>query len=150
VPWFRLADEKASERITVWRHLLTHTSGLARWVVPTDRFDNTADGLARSVRELAVVQPATAPGETHQYSDANYMVLGVLVETVTRQPFGEYLRRTVLDPLQDAARAATTAEAHAVELPDGRRYYLGHPRRFEPPYDASGVPMATSRPASTT
>jgi CubicO group peptidase (beta-lactamase class C family) len=139
LPWFRLADESASERITV-RHLLTHTSGLARWAVPTDRFDNTADGLTRSVRELAAVQPVTAPGETHQYSDANYMVLGVLVETVAGQPFGEYLRRAVLDPLQMRHAAATAAQARAVGLPAGHRYYLGHPRRFYPPYDTSGVP----------
>jgi CubicO group peptidase (beta-lactamase class C family) len=139
LPWFRLADQATSEQITT-RQLLTHTSGLARWAVRTDRFDNTADGLARSARELATVRPATAPGQAHQYSDANYMVLGALVETVTGQPFGEHLRRAVLDPLQMRHAAATAAQARAIGLPAGHRYYLGHPRRFDSPYDTSGVP----------
>lgn len=139
VPWFRLADQAVSARITV-RHLLTHTSGLPRWAARTDRFDNSTGGLARSVRDLATVRADGAPGRRHQYSDANYMVLGVLVETVAGQPFGVHLRRAVLDPLRMRHAAATAAEAEAVDLPAGHRFYLGRPLRFDPPYDTSGVP----------
>lgn len=139
LPWFRLADDEAAGRITV-RQLLTHTSGLAQWASRTDRFDNTADGLARSVRDLATVQPTGSPGAAHRYSDANYMVLGALVETVTGQPYGGFLRREVFDPLDMRHAAGTEAEAGRVGLPAGHRYWFGHPRRFDPGYDTSGVP----------
>ncbi len=137
LPWFRLADSSAGARITV-RQLLTHTSGLPQWASRTDRFDNTADGLARSVRDLATVEPTGSPA--HLYSDANYMVLGALVEAVTGQPFGAFLRQEIFEPLGMTHAAATEADAERVGLPAGHRYWFGHPRRFDPGYDTSGVP----------
>lgn len=141
LPWFRLADPAASARITV-RHLLTHTSGIpdvaARGL--TDRYDNSPDGLARSVRDLAAVEPAGEPGESHRYSDANYMIAGALVAAVSGRSFGAYLRTEVLDPL--GMRGATTdAEADALGgLPAGHRYWFGRPWPFDTPFDTSGVP----------
>ncbi|GAB2586962.1 hypothetical protein Aab01nite_50830 [Paractinoplanes abujensis] len=139
VPWFDLADDDAAARITV-RHLLTHTSGLAQWASRTDRFDNSADGLARSVRDLAGVEPARPPGTAHEYSDANYMVLGALVETVSGKPYGEFLRSEIFQPLGMTHAAATEADAERVGLPAGHRYWFGHPRPFDRGYDTSGVP----------
>ncbi|WP_148086339.1 serine hydrolase [Micromonospora sp. HM5-17] len=141
VPWFRLADESAAARITV-RQLLIQTSGLPQVAALglTDRYDNTPGALARSVRDLAAVRPTAEPGATHQYSDANYQILGVLVEEVTGQTYAEYLRRNVLDPLRMTRSAATEAEARAIGgIPAGHRYYLGRPRRFDPPFDGSGI-----------
>ncbi|XVV10374.1 serine hydrolase domain-containing protein [Actinoplanes sp. CA-131856] len=119
LPWF------AFPQITV-RQLLNHTSGLPRWASRTDRFDNTPDGLERSVRDLA----SARLGEP-QYSDANYMVLGAMVQEVTGRPFREVLQRQVFDPLDMRHTVASSA---------GHRYWFGHPRRFEAPYDLSGLP----------
>ncbi len=58
LPWFRLADH---------------------------RYDNTPDGLSRSVRDLATVEPTLPAGRSHQYSDANYMIAATPVEAVTGQ-----------------------------------------------------------------
>ncbi|GAA0265842.1 serine hydrolase domain-containing protein [Cryptosporangium japonicum] len=118
--------------ITV-RHLLTHTSGLAQWALRTDRFGSDAEELDRAVREL---EPGRAPGE-HEYSDANYLAAAAVVEAVTGEHFGDHLHRAVLDPLAMDNAVATPADAES--LPAGHRYYLGHPRRFDPAYDASGV-----------
>ncbi|MBE1485915.1 serine hydrolase domain-containing protein [Plantactinospora soyae] len=141
VPWLRLADESVAARITV-RELLTHTTGLPQVVAMglTDRYDNTPGALARSVRDLATVSPTVSPGGEYQYSDANYMILGVLVETVTGETYGGYLRRSVLDPLGMTRSAATDVEARAIGgIPAGHRYYFGRPQRFDPPFDTSGV-----------
>ncbi|MER7335723.1 MULTISPECIES: serine hydrolase domain-containing protein [unclassified Micromonospora] len=141
VPWLRLGDDATTGRITV-RQLLTQTSGLPEVATRglTDRYDNTPGGLARSVRDLADVPLAGPPGEKHRYSDANYMVLGALVEEVTGRPFADHLRRSVLDPLRMRQAAATADEAERVGLPAGHRRYLGQPQGFDPPYDTSGVP----------
>ena len=141
LPWFRLADPSVSERITV-RQLLTHTSGIPDVATRglTDRYDNSPDGLTRSVRDLAVVEPAGKPGESHRYSDANYMIAGALVEAVSGRSFGAHLRTEVLDPL--GMRGATT-QAEADELgglPAGHRYWFGRPRHYDAPFDTSGVP----------
>ncbi|MFC0532024.1 serine hydrolase domain-containing protein [Phytohabitans kaempferiae] len=140
LPWFRLADESASRRVTV-RQLLTHSSGIPGVATRgmTDRYDNTAGGLTRLVRALATVEPTQPPGRSYQYSDANYIVAGALVEAVTGQSFGAYLRAHVLDPL-GMRGAATAAEADALGgVPAGFRYYFGRPRHFDRPFDTSGV-----------
>ncbi|WP_422740296.1 serine hydrolase domain-containing protein [Micromonospora sp. WMMD729] len=141
LPWLRLADPATTRTVTV-RHLLTHTSGLPQvWSTDlTDRYDNQPGGLTRSVRDLTTVRPIAGVGETYRYSDANYMILGALVENVTGDTFGRYLRRNVLDPLAMTHSAATADEARAAALPPGHRYYLGRPQRFAAPFDTAGVP----------
>lgn len=141
LPWFRLRDEAAAARVTV-RHLLTHTSGLPEIATRglTDRFDNSPGGLDRTVRDLAGLDDTTEPGGGHEYSDANYAVLGAIVAAVSGQPFGAYLREHVLDPLGMRRSAATAAEAATIGLPPGHRMWFGRPRAFDPPYDMSGVP----------
>ncbi|MEQ4300763.1 serine hydrolase domain-containing protein [Plantactinospora sp. B6F1] len=140
VPWLRLADESIAARITV-RQLLVQTTGLPQVAAMglTDRYDNRPGALARAVRDLSAVEPTAEPGTVHQYSDANYLVLGALVEEVTGDTYGGYLRRQVLDPLGMVDSAATEAEAEAVGVPPGHRYYFGRPQRFAPPFDTSGV-----------
>jgi CubicO group peptidase (beta-lactamase class C family) len=141
LPWLRLGDVDTARTVTV-RQLLTHTSGLPQvWSTDlTDRYDNRPGGLARSVRDLATVRPIAAVGQTHEYSDANYMILGALVESVAGDTFAGYLRRHVLGPLRMTHSAATADEARAVGLPPGHRYHLGRPQRFATPFDTAGVP----------
>ncbi|GIG88887.1 serine hydrolase domain-containing protein [Plantactinospora endophytica] len=141
VPWLRLADESVAARITV-RQLLIHTTGLPQVVAMglTDRYDNSPGTLARSVRDLAAVRLTAEPGTVYQYSSANYMIAGVLVEEVTGESYGGYLRRQVLDPLGMVDSAATGPEAESVGVPPGHRYYFGRPQRFAPTFDGSGVP----------
>lgn len=141
LPWLRLGDADTARTVTV-RQLLTHTSGLPQvWSSGlTDRYDNRPGGLARSVRDLAALRPTAAAGRTYQYSDANYMILGALVEGVTGDSFGGYLRRHVFDPLRMTHSAGTADEARAVGIPAGHRYYFGRPRRFAAPFDTAGAP----------
>ena len=141
LPWLRLGDEDTARTVTV-RQLLTHTSGLpaVSSSTLTDRYDNSSGALARSVRDLASVRPVDAVGRGYRYSDANYMILGALVENVTGETFGGYLRRHVLDPLAMTRSAATAEEARAVDVPAGHRYYLGRPQRHDTPFDTAGVP----------
>ncbi|MEU7799770.1 serine hydrolase domain-containing protein [Micromonospora arborensis] len=141
LPWLRLGAADTARTVTV-RHLLTHTSGLPQvWSTDlTDRYDNRPGALTESVRDLSTLRPTAPVGQTYEYSDANYMILGALVESVTGETFGGYLRRHVLDPLRMTRSAATADEARAVGIPAGHRYYLGRPQRFAAPFDTAGVP----------
>ncbi|MEU6004046.1 serine hydrolase domain-containing protein [Streptomyces sp. NPDC047197] len=141
LPWFRLADRDASERITV-RHLLTHTSG-----IPTaasgeigDRYDNAPGALADAARDLARVEPADRPGGSFAYSSAGYAVLGALVEKVSGRPFGTYLHEEILDPLGMEHAVATEGDFTRERVAPGHRSLFGTPVPFDAPYDTSGVP----------
>lgn len=91
------------EEVTV-RDLLQHTSGLPH----TD--DQGLSLLARAdpervwtpeevVESTITRRPLFPPGTSFDYSNSNYVVLGVLIEEVTGRPFAEVLRGRIIEPL---------------------------------------------------
>ena len=98
LPELQLANDASS--ITT-RHLLNHTSGLSRYTGnrnQTDR-DLSADGLTRTVADLAEWSLVTTPGEHYDYSNANYQILGRIIEVLTGQSYTDAMRTMVFDPL---------------------------------------------------
>lgn len=100
-PWFgRIANAR---RMTI-RHLMTHTSGLVRYEFnPQFTKDLTAnpDKVWTGVDRLAYLfdaQPPFAPGEGWEYSDTNFIVLGMVIERVARNTYYDELRRRILTP----------------------------------------------------
>lgn len=85
------------------RMLLDHTSGLGdpfleaavdRQLLADRSAVWTADRFL-----AALPKPSFAPGTGWSYSNANYVVLGLLVERVTGRPYGALLRSTFFEPL---------------------------------------------------
>jgi len=91
------------EAITV-RHLLNQRSGLADYTqqaIYGDAEDGnstawTPDDLYRLIKDENLT---VEPGSRFQYTNTNHMILGLLVEEVTGQPYHEALRERILDPL---------------------------------------------------
>ena len=103
LPWFRVADEEASARITV-RHLLNHTSGLS---TKTGRSyqgngDTSDAALEKAVRKLSSAELTAPVGETYQYSTINYSVLGLIVQTVAGRSYESYVQTRDPRPAADA------------------------------------------------
>jgi CubicO group peptidase (beta-lactamase class C family) len=89
LPWFATRDRTRSDAITI-AQLLHHTSGLPRHPDgENDRLQSGPGELERGVRELARSDLAAAPGEAFLYNNANYNVLGMIVEAVSGLSFGE-------------------------------------------------------------
>ena len=89
IPWFRVADEDASARITV-NHLLHHTSGLSDagyGVVLPD--DATPEQVVHS---LVQAQLTAAVGSKHQYFNRGYTTLAYIVELVSGQSYADYVQ----------------------------------------------------------
>lgn len=102
-PWFaRLPNAKG---ITV-RQLMNHTSGLVRYEFK-EQFtkDLTANPdkvwkPAELVAYLLDEKPPFEAGKGWDYSDTNYIVLGMIIEKVTGRKFYDEANRRVLKPLQ--------------------------------------------------
>jgi CubicO group peptidase (beta-lactamase class C family) len=94
---FRLADPQRSAAITV-RQLLNQTSGIptSAGIAPLSQPVSSLEG---QVRSLAMVTPTAKPGQRYEYSNANYEVLGRLVEIVSGQPYGEHVQEHIFAPL---------------------------------------------------
>lgn len=97
IPWFRVADEEASAKITVG-HLLHHTSGLSEAgftvVLPEDATNEDA------VRALASAKLTAPVGAKFQYFNMGYAVLAMVVQNVSGMTYEEYLQKNIFDPLE--------------------------------------------------
>lgn len=123
VPEFTLADAAAADRITV-RQLLDQTSGLTTSLGQRPLSQPVTD-LASQVRALADARPATEPGAACAYSNANYEILGRLVEEVSGQPYADYVRDHVFAPLGMRDATADPAVAATEGLTRAHRFWFG-------------------------
>jgi D-alanyl-D-alanine-carboxypeptidase/D-alanyl-D-alanine-endopeptidase len=84
------------------RHLAAHTSGLPRLPPHLHRRDPyapfDAQALDALVRRLDTL-PTTAPGDTEEYSNLGYAVLGAALASATGTAYEDLLARHVLAPL---------------------------------------------------
>jgi CubicO group peptidase (beta-lactamase class C family) len=126
--WFRVADPKASAEITV-RHLLNQTSGLPMvgGNVALADLDDRPDATERQVRALATLKIARPVGSKWEYSNLNYNVLGLIVEVVSGEPYADYVRDHVFDPLEMGRTYTSKAAAKQNGLAMGHRHWFSFP-----------------------
>lgn len=140
LPWFTVADRDASARITL-RHLLHQTSGFPP-NADNDAIARAETGpgaLEHEVRALRDVQLAGSPGERHRYSNANYMVLGLLVQAASGEPYASYLENHILRPIGMTHSFTSKDAAREYGLASGHRYWFGFPVASELPYPEGGL-----------
>jgi CubicO group peptidase (beta-lactamase class C family) len=83
------------DRVTV-RMLLDHTSGL-RSYAPLFKLARTRES---AVALLYTERPNRRPGDLAVYSDLNAMLLGLIVESVSKTPLDRFVAREVFEPLE--------------------------------------------------
>lgn len=114
------------------RQLLTHSSGLGNFFSPGNL---PSIEKARTVSDLlplvASDKPSFTPGSRFQYSNSGFMLLGILIERVSGQSYGQYLNLHVFEPARMAASGLdpgivstqavgmTTMPAHSARPPAG-------------------------------
>lgn len=128
LPWFRVEDEKASEVITV-RQLLTMTSGIPQSIgqeqlAITDLSDSAIENNVRALAEIELIAP---PGERYEYSNANYVTLGMIIQAVTGQSYETYIREHIFKPLDMQNAYASKIEAQQDGLAVGYQKWFGIP-----------------------
>lgn len=108
---FQLVPAKPGWPPATVRHLLTHTAGLPEMVHVSRalgyafgesyRLDETVPTLGEyyGCHGLPVV---SEPGTTFRYTDHSFSALSQVVEDVSGQPFADYLREHIFEPLDMA------------------------------------------------
>lgn len=134
-------NKAVAEKVTI-RELLLHTSGIP------DFFDRLTPETAPSLKIDAVVdlkdflplfsdKPLEfAPGSSNRYSNSGYIVLGLIVEAVSRENYRDYIQRHILDPA-GMTHAGFFDRAHlpafvAHSYEDTKDVTNIHPRRGSP------------------
>jgi D-alanyl-D-alanine carboxypeptidase len=116
-------------RITL-RHLLQHTSGIFNYTndfpalespeaFEEHRFDHydPADLVAIAMRH----PPSFAPGQGWDYSNTNYILVGMIIERVTGESWARQLQRRILRPL-GLRETSTPGDRATLPGPHARGY----------------------------
>jgi CubicO group peptidase (beta-lactamase class C family) len=128
LPWFRVADLQASAEMTV-RHLLIQTSGLptsSGELLAAD-FDDSPGAAERQARALSTLVLTRPVGSAHEYSNANYLLLGLTLEVASGESYADYVQRHILAPLGMSHTYTSQAEAKENGLAVGHRYWFAVP-----------------------
>ncbi len=118
--------EKQSGQATI-AQLLSHTSGYSMLQGNEAQADLTqdADALARRVRGLTEITLANRPGEVWAYSNANYQILGRVIEVVSGKPFDIYMTEKVLVPAGMADSYVFNGERRPEAATGHRPFFFG-------------------------
>jgi D-alanyl-D-alanine carboxypeptidase len=101
-PWYARLPNHAD--VTV-RQLMTHTSGIIRYEFNEQFITDLVadpDRVWKPVEQLAYLFDTEAPfpaGEGWDYSDTNYIILGMIIERLTGTAYYDELERRILEPL---------------------------------------------------
>lgn len=147
LPWFCLEEAQRAHELTV-RDALCHRSGLPRhdltWL------NNPGRTLRQQVEALAHVPAAWPLRSRFYYQNHMFMTATLLVEAVSGQPWADFVRGRILQPLGMAHTVLFGDELPEDDACKARPYRLqqGAPRRI--PYNyAKNVAGAGSMYAST-
>ena len=128
LPWFRVADANASQIITV-RQLLNMTSGIPKSIgqeqlAITDLSDSAIENNVRALAEVELIAP---PGEQFEYTNANYVTLGMIIQVVTGQSYETYIKEHIFQPLDMQNSFVSKTEAEQDGLAVGHQKWFGIP-----------------------
>ena len=133
LPWFEYRNIYPDAPVITLRHLLTHTSGLPReadfpyW---TDRNFPTREAMIEALKsQESVFEPETR----YKYSNLALALAGEVVAAVSGEPYAQYVRRHILEPLgmtstfveTDAIDRARLATGYGIVQPDGSQPLAG-------------------------
>jgi CubicO group peptidase (beta-lactamase class C family) len=148
VPEFKLADQRAANRITV-RHVLQQTTGMPVTAGgPVVR--SAADGTAlEALHELHGATLVTSPGEAFEYSNGNYILAGLIIERVSGERYAQYVQRHIFTPLGMRHSYVALDAAKRAGLAIGHRYWFGlataHGPTFRAGIQSAGYLMSSAQ-----
>ena len=90
----------AWDKITFY-HLLTHTSGIPSFTgfpdyASKEAFPATPEDLVARFRDKPL---EFQPGEKWNYSNSGYVLLGYLLQKITKQSYAQFVQENIFDPL---------------------------------------------------
>ncbi|WP_319005800.1 serine hydrolase domain-containing protein [Metabacillus niabensis] len=141
IPSFTYKQNGHENKITI-RHLLSHTSGISAFdgLKIAELNLRGKDAISDAVQKLNNVELNHEPGEVHQYSPANYLLLGKIIENVSNQSFTEFMNDELFFKLGMNQTVSNYKSASELGYQPGFQSWFGKPIQSENMYDDSGAP----------
>ena len=101
--WIDLTNENIDPDITI-AQLLQHFSGVRDYFMNENVWPTVMSNLFQPLEPMEIVnfigEPVFPRGRRWEYSNSNYILLGLIIESASGQSVGEAMRSRLWDPLQ--------------------------------------------------
>ncbi|WP_155591824.1 serine hydrolase domain-containing protein [Lysinibacillus cavernae] len=139
IPWLTLAYNEKKQVITI-QQLLSHTSG-----IPSSSIARIPESTADNALELTVKtlldQPLNRkPGSSFEYATINYDVLGLVIEQLSNQPFDQYIKQKILEPIGMHHSFVGIHQAPSTAMASGYKIGLMGEQPYTPPVYRGNIP----------
>ena len=134
-----LPDAPYANEVTL-RQLLSHTSGLPEYLegpnIDTEATQQTT--FQQLMARIADKPLAFAPGSKMAYNNTGYILLGRVIEVVSKQSYRDYVRKQLLDRAGMKNTFTVMDESHLPNMAVGYRHAEGKLERAQPIDDSWG------------
>jgi D-alanyl-D-alanine carboxypeptidase len=145
LPWFKVPSRFSDAPEITIRHLLTHTSGLPREAAFPYWTDYEFPTLEQ-IKATLLGQEAVFPTETRwKYSNLGFALAGEVVAAASGEPYEQYIRNHILDPLGMTSSSIVLPEAQRSRLATGYGQRQPDGNRVTRPFtDCKGITPAAN------
>lgn len=133
LPWFSMAGDYDSAEITV-RHLLVQTSGIPSEAGVTSLARSSTKTAEEEVRALSKIALASRPGTSYIYSNANYNILGLLIDIISDGGYVNHVQEKIFEPLDMQNSHLSLSEGLEAGMAAGYTKLFGFPLADEVQY----------------
>jgi len=142
IPWLKM-EHKGKEVHPTVAHFLYQTSGLRYFEtlgnIPPSKED---DALEKAVRTLVGRELIFPPGQRFFYATMNYDVLGLIIQKVSGLSYEEYIKKSILIPLQLNNTFLFSEEAEAKGMATGYKLCFKKMSAYDAPVYRGNAPAA--------
>ena len=124
IPWFKIGDGSESRSITVLQ-LLDQTSGLSTQAGLTSLHFTPATTYVQAIEGFETFPLTARPGTLFQYSNANYSIVGYIIQQVSGQSYTSYVQQHIFAPLAMTHTYAMSGTVSAPGLTPGNLSWFG-------------------------
>jgi CubicO group peptidase (beta-lactamase class C family) len=141
LPWFTSENDANLKDITI-RHLLMHASGLSCDGKKELWGEDKTPALKEIMSQIKEGLSVSKTNESVKYSNIGYILLGQIIETVTKKEYGQFIQEKILDPLKVTNTYVDVTEenkslhvtGHGMKYPrEEREQFQLHPTRIYQP-----------------
>ena len=130
------------------RRLLAHAAGISfggdPGVEPGQDVPSLLDAADGEGMEGGGIRVAYRPGEAYRYSSKGYLLLELAVENITGEPFAEYAKREILEPLGMSSSAFRWSPDLRARAATGHDWFGNPLPRYEHATSAPGGLVTTA------
>ena len=139
IQWLELQYNNEPQKITI-NQLLHHTSGIASSSIVQIPESNAENALELTARTLLNQPLNRKPGSSFEYATINYDILGLVIETVTKQPYDLYIKQQLLEKIGMKDSFVGLHQVKSDELPTGYKIGFMKEQKYTPPIYRGNIP----------